>query len=1373
MRFFWLFIFLPFLGAAQPKGWQEITISDGLSQGMIYDLEQDQKGFIWVATKDGLNRYDGHNFTVFSHDSYNDFSLSDNNCSVLFIDSKKRLWVGTLNQGLNLFDDHSQRFYHIDINDQAVPNAGNYEINLLTEDPEGSIWVGTGKNRLFKINLPAAFDAHFPATANFTGQVRIQQITLPATAFTGLVHHLSFGRDGTAQVGTAEGIYAFNWRHPTAPRPLSLSADTFPQVYTLYGDAKQSTWLATTADRVICWQGGRQKTVALPRAYASVTLKVLDDTTVAVATTDFLWLMSTAELGRQDSLTARNSFLTFPPNVYAVTDLLRDRTGNLWVGTSGYGLRKFNPKIRQFHSYLANTTLNFLYADRQGRLYARHEFAYGQVDRTTDRLVPFLATTLPAADKRQRYMMQDRKGNFWVSNVHFETHDRHLFKFSATWQLLKKYPLPPDVYFGFYGNQTLEDKVGYLWLGAANGILLRFDPVTEAFRRFSYQSLLPRSGTESETYALHQDQAGTIWIGTQQGLIRAAHPHTTPVFSIYKNSKTDRNSLSNEHVLSLADDPDQPARYLWVGTKGGGLERLDKQPGNAGMGHFAHFTEAQGLPNKVVYGILTDEFRNLWLSTNRGLAQFNPRTGRFRTYTKADGLQDDEFNTGSYGKTPTGELLFGGVNGLTGFRASAVNQTPQTTPLVNLIGLKVNNEAVFVGGPDGILPQAIEHTATLDLAYNQNLLTLEFGVMDYTNSAKNRYRYRLEDIDRDWVEAGTNRFANYAQLPGGNFTFQVIGSPDGEVWSQPVTLQIRVHPPFYRTWWAYLLYSLLATAIGWQLYRFQTQRLLLQQQVLFKQAEASRLAELDGLKTEFFTNISHEFRTPLTLILGPLTDLKRRLPNEPVLTLMERNGQRLLSLINQLLDLSKIDAGQLRPEPTPGDLAAFFRTLASSFSSLAESRQIQLTCTLPTTTLWASFDRDKLEKIVTNLLGNAFKFTPAGKAVRLNIHGSHGRQPDVLTIVVQDTGIGIAPENLPHIFERFYQRSADAGDGRANRSYEGTGIGLALVHELVRVLAGTIDVTSTDGMGTTFTVRLPLIMVPAPVASGSGSPAPAAALPEPLLTPPTAGQEDSRPARDPEKLLLIIDDSADIRAYVRSIFAADYQILDAVDGQNGLEEATAHLPDIVICDLMMPRLDGFGFCKALKTQIATSHIPVVMLTAKATVEDRIEGFEQGADEYLTKPFNRAELQARVRNLIQQRERLRPYFATGLPTPEPGQPVVSTLLRAGHTFLDRLTAVIGQHLDDTDFTVEILAEAVHMSRVQLHRKLRALTNKTATTFIRDVRLTKAAELLATGEQTVTQVAYAVGFDNLSYFAKVFQEQYGVLPSQYGKAAVSLQ
>ncbi|MEZ0484435.1 hybrid sensor histidine kinase/response regulator transcription factor [Fibrella aquatica] len=1361
-----LFSLLPLTSFAQFKGWQEITISEGLSQGMIYDLKQDHKGFIWAATKDGLNRYDGYNFTVFTHDAYNKFSLSSNACSTLLVDHAGRLWVGTLTRGLNLYDDRTQRFYHIDMSDPASPDPGNYEISSLNEDPEGNIWVGTSQNRLIKLTLSDQLKTGFPTQATATGLVRFSRFSFPlfGADTRNAPSHILFHADGQAMVSAAKGLFALNWKQPNGITQITQFGGTASLVQLSPKTTRSDHWFGFSADTLIGWQGAKRKVIRLPpiKNY-NVCLAAIDDQTIAVATPDFLWLMTPAQLYAQDSLSARNAFAVMPPNVFAVSKLLIDKTGNIWVGTGGYGLRRFSPRIKQFRTYLPSSSLSYLFEDRRGQTYVRDQFDYGQLDRSRNRRIktPFWGNNQAARHDRALYFMQDRQGFFWASmnNAQTNTAAHQLVKFSENWQRLKIYPLPVGTAFGLYGNQTREDKAGHLWIGAMNGKLLRFDPATETFALFSYQHLLPRQAAEVETYSLYFDGTGTGWIGTQSGLIRVDHPQTKPAFSLYRNDVAKRESLNNDFVSSTIDDPDQPTRYLWVSTKGGGLERLDKQ-----TGRFRHFTEAQGLPNKVVYGILTDEFKNLWMSTNRGLAQFNPRTFKFRKYTKADGLQDDEFNTGSFLKTASGELLFGGVNGLTSFRPKDVASAPSdSAPTVHIIGLKINNDAVAVGASDGVLPQSIEQARRLDLSHTQNLVTLEFALMDYANSTKNQFRYRLDGIDRDWVEAGTNRFANYAQLPSGTYTFEVEGSADGDVWSRSMPLVIRIHPPFYRTWWAYVLYGLILGLIGWQAYQFQKQRWLLEQQVRFEQKEASRLAELDTLKTQFFTNISHEFRTPLTLILGPLTDLKRRfltekvvMLTEPVVTLMEQNSNRLLSLINQLLDLSKLEANQLKAEPQPGDMALFFQTMASSFSSLAESRQIGFSFTQSHTRFQASFDRDKLEKIGTNLLSNAFKFTPAGQQVHLRVDYPSPAETQEIVMTVDDTGIGIAPANLANVFKRFYQV-----DSKTSRMYEGTGIGLSLVNELVNVLGGRITVTSTEGVGTTFTVHLPLVILNEQVPNETH-----VESNEPVVSvqrTQTALSDTSSPAPATDNVLLIIDDNADIRAYVRSVFESDYHIIEASDGQDGLEQATASLPTVIICDLMMPRLDGLGFCRLLKNQETTSHIPVIMLTAKATVEDRIEGLEVGADDYLTKPFNQAELKVRVRNLMQKQARLQQYYSGRLDVASnvANVPVHSAKEEA---FLNKARALVMSQLADSSFGVEQFSQLMNMSQSQLVRKLKALTGQTAVEYIRTIRLDVAAERLREGE-SVSEVAYKVGFESLSYFSRVFQDKFGVTASAY--------
>ncbi len=547
-------------------------------------------------------------------------------------------------------------------------------------------------------------------------------------------------------------------------------------------------------------------------------------------------------------------------------------------------------------------------------------------------------------------------------------------------------------------------------------------------------------------------------------------------------------------------------------------------------------------------------------------------------------------------------------------------------------------------------------------------------------------------------------------------------------------------------------------------YRQRVRKDELARQLTFEQKEAERLAELDTLKTRFFANISHEFRTPLTLLVGPLADFQKKYPAEGIIPLMQRNLSRLQILINQLLDLSKLEAGKMEPVICYGDLPQFLNYLFASFESMAQTKNIIFQRQQSHTSLPAYFDEDKLEKIVTNLLSNAFKFTPENGRIAIAVDYTPAKESKggaLMTLIVTDTGIGIDAQRLPRIFDRFYQV-----DDSQRRHYEGTGIGLALVKELVTALHGTITVKSEPRRGTEFVVQLPCdqahwgayVTVREPIAAVVKN------LREPIIkevqvTPSVAGSAEW-------PMLLIVEDNPDLRTYVRGIFEGSYQIHEARDGQEGLEKATELVPDVVICDLMMPRLDGFGFCKALKTDMRTNHIPVVMLTAKATLEDRLEGLELGADEYLSKPFNTEELQVRVRNLVHQRQTLRQKYGQSpvlnIPDPVEALPKEPTI---DEQFLHKANAVIGRCLTDSQFDVESFAAEMGMTSVQLRRKLKALTDQTVTEYIRHYRLEKAAELLQEKAGTVSEIAYRVGFESLSYFSKVFVEKFGLLPSEY--------
>ncbi|MCF0069560.1 ATP-binding protein [Dyadobacter sp. CY261] len=1340
VRFLSFLQFVTIICAAQESPWQPVTISDGLSQGMVYDLLEDKEGFLWFATKDGLNRYDGYNFKVFTHDPYDDRSISGNTCTALLQDSKGRIWIGTEKDGLNLFDPKSQRFYHAAVSDKDHSNAGNYGIIFIKEDVNGTIWLVADKpGKIYKISSLELY----PIQSDFSEHIS------PVSSNQKSHKDYRFNFDHHAMgFSFSINLYLSGDRHPkVSDIPYSFTS-------TILEDADKRFW-CIGQDSIICWKNGPIKTIIFPKGGMSVANQ-FSDGTIAICNQQFTWLFKPDELLKLDSLTARNAYMAMPQTMNTVNQIFKDRRGNLWASTKGYGLLKFNPRVKQFQTFLPSKSPAALFQDFKGNVYihANYNPSY-QIYKLnkSDNSIQSLPSGIGDQDIYHHAIYQDRQHHIWMI-IHNNTKpETALVKLTQEWKIVKKYPLPLVDEKNFTWK-IHEDEKGFLWLGLSNGAYSRFDPIAEKFTAYSYRSLLPLSGSVVENFCMYQDSK-TMWIGTQKGLIRAENFQANPSFSIYKNSPNDRQSLSNDFVSGAINDPAQPDKYLWVSTKGGGLERLDKQTGK-----FEHFTESQGLPNKVIYGILLGNDNNLWMSTNRGLSSLNPKSLIFTNFNKSDGLQDDEFNTNSYFKAANGELLFGGIDGINIFRPSAVtsNRTPAVT---RLIGLQINNQEIEAGDKTNLLPQALGYINELHLSHDQNQLALEFALMDFTNPVKNRFRYRLEGIDGDWVEAGTHHFANYAQLPYGNYTFKVTGTTNGEVWSKPVELRIRIHPPFYKTWWAYLMYCILLVYLSYRWNRSQLKRVRLQAQLLYKDKEAARLAELDTIKNNFFTNISHEFRTPLTLLTGPLNLFQKKYPTEELIPTMQRNLFRLQTLINQLLDLSKLEAGKMQPKIQYDDLSGFLNHLFASFESLAQSKQIIFEKSQSHTTQMAYFDSDKMEKIVTNLLSNAFKFTPGNGRIRVDV--SYLSQPSdaapkSVSIAITDDGIGIDPARLPKIFDRFYQ----VDDGR-KRDYEGTGIGLALVKELVNALHGTIDVKSTPGSGSTFTVTLPCDLA---------TWADYVAVEERENTSHTFAQEagdalTEQPATENTgdlPVLLIVEDNADLRKFVRSIFEDTYYIEEAQDGQQGLELAINQVPDVIISDLMMPRMDGLEFCKAVKTDLRTDHIPVILLTAKAALEDRLEGLEFGADDYIAKPFETDELKVRVRNLLKQRQLLRQKYSLGT-TSNDVQSETRKAILAQDQFLQKANAVLDEYLSESSFTVEQFAAEMDITAVQLRRKLKALTGQTGIEYQRNYRLEKAALLLKNKAGSVSEIAYLVGFESLSYFSKVFQEKFGKKPSEW--------
>nr|NQU89769.1 response regulator [Bacteroidota bacterium] len=800
------------------------------------------------------------------------------------------------------------------------------------------------------------------------------------------------------------------------------------------------------------------------------------------------------------------------------------------------------------------------------------------------------------------------------------------------------------------------------------------------------------------------------------------------------------------------------------------------------------------------YNFTGDNSGHLWFITEKGLLRYNPVDNTQRSlklFGQSDGFYFDILRHTDINKNRSGQFHIGGTGeapigaGFCRFHPDSVHGDNLHLPEIVITDFKIRNE------PAG-LDSSITWKKHIRLKHNQNFFSFEFAAIEYRDPEKNQHAFMLEGFDEDWNYSGTRRFANYTGVPPGEYIFRVKGSNNDGYWNEKGTaINLTILPPPWKTWWAYTLYSLLTISLIYIWRRYDLKRHRLKQALEIEHVEAEKLKELDKMKSRFFANISHEFRTPLTLILGPIGKLMTKISDKESigdLNMMQRNALRLQNLINQLLTLSKLESDQMKLHAVEENLTFLVKGYVQSFESLAIQRKVKLTLISNEENIPVFIDRDKLEKILYNLLSNAFKFTGEGGRIEVEItplppsRGDVGATPPILkgtggitspwvSISVTDTGRGIPIEKVPHIFDRFYQ-----ADDSHTRDQEGSGIGLALTKELVELHHGKISVKSELHSGTVFSIWFPMGRdhlkedeIVRQIEKMDSSPAEvykpiqvdiSEEFTEPLKGPNQKPADFSFEDIDNGKsdpVLLIVEDNSDLRAYIRSYLDPGFKVIEAFDGEHGLRKATELIPDLIVSDVMMPKMDGVELCMRLKTDERTSHIPVILLTAKASIEDKLEGLETGADDFITKPFDPQELQVRIKNLISQREKLREYYTKeiGVTSTEPTGKINSM----DQQFLQKLKKIVDEKMNESDFGVENLSSEMAMSRVQMHRKLKALLNQSAGDLIRYSRLQQAAKLLKSKSKTVTEIAYQVGFNNLSYFAKCFQEQYGVNPSEY--------
>ena len=1385
-----------------------ISTADGLSQGVVFDILQDSEGFLWFGTKDGLNRYDGYRFEVFTNDPDDPWSISGNTVNLLFEDSKGRIWAATDNHGVDIFDKATGRFHHI-LYDPAHPGglSGSHIVTIV-EDSSGTFLLNVDGKEINMLKLEDAFFQKQQPPQVIRIPVPKQDIgrQMPGTMLRVIVKD----EKGRIWVGGPGVIYQLDVQKAQltlVKEGVSIGATILNEDGSLWGVGQNQAHFH--------WDG--EKTTLLPDDFFAVMQFARDKQ-------GHIWAVRPDSLFGMDLKNSLNTqptpsvheriFFRWAPDIpatdYPMASLAIDNSGIIWVGSNGYGLYQINPNQTRFTHLLPGISVRNIAVVSADKYFLNTYSNWFTENGTFLRYDPLRNTwKAPSVD----YMMISRTGEYWMKYTGPVENIYQLKKYSPNTKTEELINIP---WVHYDAQPMLETEDGMIWLTGFNQLLTAVNPDTKNVSTYDLKdgkkTLIDNQAqkvlSRDFSTAIHEDINGVIWVGTQNGMIRCERKGNMPnelEVRHFKNIPGNQHSLSYNHVMCFLDDPVQPEQYLWVCTKGGGLNRFDRRAET-----FLRLTKKDGLPDDVVYGILPDEQGNLWGSTNKGifcLLQSGLREGQylFRNFSKKDGLQEEEFNTGAYAKMPDGKLMFGGVNGYNVFDPKDL-LTTEFHPPVYVTRILVNNQPVAPGDAFNILEKTVPFTRSITLLPKHEILTLEFASLDYTAPDRNRYRYQLVGADDAWVEAGSQRSATFLQLSPGTYTFRVQGTNSQGVWSEHIAeLQINVLPPWWKTWWAYLAYIALLAGGIFLAMRFYVKRQQLRQQLDFEKREAERVRELDAQKTQLYMNMTHEFRTPLTIILGMAKQLKENPGerSESSFNMIIRNGQNLLGLVNKMLNLSKLESGKMKLELVRDDVIVFLRSLVSSFSSLVEQKEIQLHFLPEINELVTPYDPDKLQQIISNLITNAYKFTPEGGNVYLMVKVEN----EALVIRVKDTGRGIAPEDIGHIFDRFYQ--VDAG---TTRQFEGTGIGLALTKELVALLGGQIRAQSPPvgaTAGTEFIVTLPILpevgdgikaangagfadkkpFVP-PAVSVHVQPAPVPISPKPTpvqqvnFVEQNAGQVE-KIATNKQPIILLVEDNADVVAYVATCLRENdaanpdgYKLVVAENGQEGLELATDIIPDLVISDVMMPVMDGFELCRQLKSDTRTDHIPVVMLTARADMNSKLEGLETGANAYLPKPFERQELMLTVKNLFFLRNNLRKKFQDNLDNyapieggPQSKAPAQEPLVFEDK-FVAKVTAVIEANISDFNFSVGQIAGEFHLSHSQLARKLDAVTGYSPNRFLRLIRLKKAKALLMDEGISITAVAYDCGFNDPSYFSRIFKKEFGETPSEWRETYLQL-
>lgn len=1353
-----LFLFLVAFNEATSQRIDSNVISkfsteEGLSSNVIYNILQDSHGLIWIATEEGLNKFEGKSFTHFTVNNGR-HAISHNRTQALLLAPDGNVWAGT-SDGLNIYDYRTDSIIKVRTNTSPLKLIYNDITYLSTSPDKSKIWIGTYGNGVnyFDWQNQKFYGLTLPGIKNIPPPLQVMSIL----------------EDDNRRlwIGTQRaGLYRYNIDDKKLD--YFYLPENSRYIRSIFQDSFRRIWIGTSKGCYIYNETSNHlELINYPASLIGSSVGVIKEDhngKIWIGTETFLMNFLVRSFSLKDKFpfqTVNQGESTSKLSCPSVNSLFADQDNNLWIGTAWGGLNMLKGTTTKFKLFkhdseisnsIPNSPLTAVCLEKNGNLIigtmGTDKIGLFEMDIQSG-LIKVLAVNKKLSGYIYQAVFVDSENNLWAG-----TYNKGLVKINSnrtdyiqfSYDNKKPKALPSNDI-----RTIFESKDKTIWIGTSNG-LAKFDKNSKSIIKID-----ELGSTTLGIRSIKEAEDGILWIGTYGGGILTYN---------YKNKKVNLRPINVD--IRIVSDIAINGDYIWLATQGEGLFLYNKRTKRS-----ACYNEANGLSSNHLSSVLCDNNSKVWFGSSRGISSLDPKTKEIENFNSGDGIQTREFTDRSAVKLPNGTMAFAGFGGINIFNPLNVTKNDKCPPVI-FTKLLVFNELITPSeGRHKYSPlkENISIANTIDLKYNQSVFTIEFVGINYNANQKIQYAYFLEGSDKKWNQLGNQNSVTFRKLESGKYVFKVKASSPDAVWNDNkiASIIIIVRPPWWKTFWAYLLYLIIIGATLYFVWMFLTLRIRTANHLKIERAKREKEEELHQEKLQFFTNISHEFRTPLTLIIGPLEkmhQIETEVEKKAHLKLMLRNAKRLLGMVNQLLDFRKAERGQLKLKVQNMDVVQAINEILNSFTELSIQKDIKLEFIHKEDILMAWFDVDFLNKSLYNLLSNAFKFTPNAGNIILEIK-SNNDLPDnkTIEITLTDNGKGILPRDIDSIFERFYQGKEES------KSQIGSGIGLHLTKSLIELHHGTIDVESIPNEKTTFRIILPIEksayldseFMDEPETTGNGLEIENFAQ---INNSETEKNVVIKTKINITKRILIVEDNEDIRSYVQSILSDNYVTEEAANGAIALEMVALNDYDLIITDLMMPEMDGIEMCKRLKSSIETDHIPIIMLTAKSDIENRIEGLKIGADAYITKPFHPEHLSIRVAKLVELRDLLKERYSRKISLGELHKPNTNSA-SPDEFFLQKTISIILEKMIESEFNGDALAYELGISRMGLHRKIKALSGQSTGEFIRNIRLKKACELLVIQGKNISEVCYDVGFNSPSYFTTCFTEVYKMTPKEYVK------